>query len=646
MPMTPIGGVASATGLGSSSTDGTDGGSGGSGGAPFAPTAFTFFQTPSIGVDLAMAMLPAEGCDGTDLPGCAPTGDGDGGVAPPVGLPPVADGPNEESSENAESQDGTYVLEEEIALFRPLAPSGVASGSDGGTGGTGGAGGLGGLAGAAGLSGAAGNGSAGIELRGSANSVDNRGSILGGDSGGGTSLAGSGILVQAGATAEITNRGIIAGGENSAGEAAYGIENLGRISRLSNSQGGDVAALTYWGDLPDFYEVLVDSPTRFGQLTAMNANPNQSMIVGLGSAPAGPSGFYATVVSGVAAANVANDGLFTFGQPGMLSVLIDATLRPGGVVNDWDLGVLNYGLDLAQTQSFLLNQQTLSIRQALTYDCDLFDENGLGFAWLGQYDAYERSNLDGGSHSELSGTMVGAKRVNEQVRVGGFLSWQFESDDFQGVENLDRLPIMGAFAGYSQMANGEGLQVHVAAAYQQGDADLSRVNLHGGVNPVMSEADIESYGLGAQAGWGIVLEDQQVVTPFVSLNFAKSTRDDYREQAAAIDSLSYDSYSAAYTVGALGVRLNGPVAKQINYRMSVGLENVLSGDIETFRLSASTDSGFYDSRAELDGWSLNTSAGLSYMIDESKALTLDGYIRQVEGGWSNGGISLGYKAGF
>jgi hypothetical protein len=137
-----------------------------------------------------------------------------------------------------------------------------------------------------------------------------------------------------------------------------------------------------------------------------------------------------------------------------------------------------------------------------------------------------------------------------------------------------------------------------------------------------------------------------VVTPFVSLNFAKSTRDDYREEAVAIDSLSYDSYSAAYTVGELGVRVNGLVAKQINYRLSVGLENVLSGDIETFRVSASTDSGFYDSRAELDGWSLNTSAGLSYMIDQSKALTLDGYIRQAEGGLSNSGLSLGYKAGF
>jgi hypothetical protein len=65
-----------------------------------------------------------------------------------------------------------------------------------------------------------------------------------------------------------------------------------------------------------------------------------------------------------------------------------------------------------------------------TAGTDPKDENGLGFAWLGQYDAYERSNLDGGSHSELSGTMVGAKRINEQVRVGGFLSWQFDSDDY------------------------------------------------------------------------------------------------------------------------------------------------------------------------------------------------------------------------
>ena len=566
-----------------------------------------------------------------------------GGILPGSISFPIAESLIDNDDKSALS---VSVLQEQLSEVRDFAPFGAALSSGGGNGGNGGDGGLGGLGGEAGLGGSSGNGSAGIELSGLSNTVDNWGSILGGDSGGGTSLAGSGILVQAGASAEITNRGIIAGGEHGSGGSAYGIENLGSISRLSNSQGGDVAALIYWGDLPDFYDVLVDSPTRFGQLIAMNANPNQSMVVGVGSAPTGPSGFYAKVVSGVTAADVANEGLFTFGQPGMLSILMDATLRPGGVLNDWDLGVLNYGLDLAQTQSFLLNQQTLSIRQALTHDCDLFDENGVGFVWLGQYDAYERSNLNGGSHSELSGTMVGAKRINEQVRVGGFLSWQFDSDDFQGVEDLDRLPIMGTFVGYSQMQNGEGLQIHVAAAYQQGEADFSRANFYGGMNPVMGEADIESYGLGAQAGWGIVLEDEQVVTPFVSLNFAKSTRDGYRDEAATIDPLSYDSYSAAYTIGALGVRVNGPVAKQVNYRFSLGVENVLSGDIETFRLNTSTDSGFYDTRAELDGWSLNTSAGLSYMIDEFKVLTLDGYIRQAEGGLSNSGLSIGFKAGF
>jgi hypothetical protein len=34
------------------------------------------------------------------------------------------------------------------------------------------------------------------------------------------------------------------------------------------------------------------------------------------------------------------------------------------------------------------------------------------------------------------------------------------------------------------------------------------------------------------------------------------------------------------------------------------------------------------------------------MLDESKSLTLDGYVRQMEGGVTNGGLSLGYKAGF
>ena len=456
-------------------------------------------------------------------------------------------------------------------------------------------------------------------------------------------------MIQSGASAVITNRGTITGGLQGAGAAALGIDNQGSISRLSNAQGGDVAALTYAGNLPDFYDVIVNSPTRYGQLAVESSNPDQAMTVGLGRARAGSSGSYADVVTGVSAEDITNEGLVTFGGRGLLAVLTDASLRSDGAADNWDLGVLNYGQDLAEPQSFLLNQKVLSVRQSFDYDCDLFDEKGVGFVWLGQYDSYDGGNRGGENYSELTGTMIGAKRFNEQVRVGGFLNWRLDGDEVDGIENIDRLPIMGGFVGYSQRADGGGLQARLSAAYEHGDADFSRANIHGGLDRASGEADIDTYGMGVEAGWGMLLQGRQVLMPFASLNFVKSTRDDYREESSggvAEDPLSYDSFSAAYTTGTLGVRLKGPILGKINYRLGVGLESILGGDIDTFKLRGSSDAGFYDSRSALGGWSLNSMAGVGYMLDESKSLTLDGYVRQMEGGVTNGGLSLGYKAGF
>jgi hypothetical protein len=557
-----------------------------------------------------------------------------------------------DAAEEAAAGPSDESAPEEVVVFPQLlgfAPIGASLGGDGGSGGNGGAGGLAGLGSAAGLGGAAGNGSAGIELSGADNSVANWGSILGGDFGGGTTLAGAGILIQSGAFAEIINQGTITGGLQGAGAAAVGIDNQGSISRLSNAQGGNGAALTYAGDLPDFYDVIVNSPTSYGQLAVESTNPGQAMTVGLGRARAGSSGSYADVVTGVSAEDIANEGLVTFGRGGLMAVLTDASLRSDGAVNNWDLGVLNYGLDIAEPQSFLLNQKWLSVRQTLDYDCDLFDENGIGFVWLGQYDSYDRGNLGGGSHSEMTGTMIGAKRLNEQLRIGAFLNWHLDGDEVEGVDNLDRLPIMGGFVGYSQAANGIGLQARLSAAYEHGDADFSHASLTGGKAAVSGEADLDTYGLGAEAGWGMMLKGRQVVMPYVSLNFVKSTRDEYREEAASgavEDPLSYGSYSAAYTAGTVGIRLKGPVHEKINYRLGVGLESILGGGLDTFKVRGLSDSGFYNSGAGLDGWSLISTAGLSYMLDETQAVTLDGYVRQMEGGLSNGGISLGYKAGF
>jgi hypothetical protein len=511
----------------------------------------------------------------------------------------------------------------------------------------GGLGAVGGFGGLGGLGGNGGNGNTGVALSGSGNTIWNSGTILGGDAGGITSAAGSGILLELGATAEISNLGFIAGG--SAVTSSYGIENKGNISRLRNGQGGDVEALTYWGDLPGAYEVIINSAKSYGQLVVSGGGSGQVTTVEASSLTVAATGSYHDVISGVTAAGIANEGVVTAGGHGVLSVLSDAALRADGAAEAWDLNILNFGHDMAEPQTFFLKQNWLAVRRTLDYDCDLFDKNGVCVALLSQYNSYDGKNIGGGNYGELSGTLLGAKRLTEKVRVGGFLDWRFDGDDIDGINSIDRLPIVGGFVGYSQAADGLGLQARLAVAHEHGSADFSHANLLGSAASASGEASVDTYGVGAEVAWGIALKDQQVIMPYVSMNYVDSTRDDYRDESAGgtvEDQFSYESYSAAYTTATLGFRLQGAITDKIDYTFNAGVESVLGGDTDKFEVRGEFGDASYQSRNGLSDWSLDLSAGITYKVDDFKAVMLSSHLRQMEDGVTHSGVSLGYKMGF
>ena len=58
-------------------------------------------------------------------------------------------------------------------------------------------------------------------------------------------------------------------------------------------------------------------------------------------------------------------------------------------------------------------------------------------------------------------------------------------------------------------------------------------------------------------------------------------------------------------------------------------------------------SASYDSKVKPSDWNLSGAVGLEYMLDEDKALTLDGYVRQEEDGDAPYyAITAGFKVGF
>ena len=98
-----------------------------------------------------------------------------------------------------------------------------------------------------------------------------------------------------GTISTLTNSGSITGG-------ARGIYNLGVITKLTNSQGGNSSsaaqtALTYEGALPANYFLLVTSATHYGQVSFSNVSGSMTFGVDAGSTLA--AGTYSSVFSGL-----------------------------------------------------------------------------------------------------------------------------------------------------------------------------------------------------------------------------------------------------------------------------------------------------------------------------------------------------------
>ena len=165
----------------------------------------------------------------------------------------------------------------------------------------GGSGGAGGSSGGGFYNANGGSGGVGVYLSGTSNLV-NSGTVSGGvggsagvgGSGGSTGISAPGVYVAAGSISTVTNTGTITGGTGS-----YGIQNAGAISTLNNAQAG----LTYTGILPTNYNIIINSASSFGTLSATSVTGSTTFGIASSSLAAGT---YSSVLSGLILGNIAS----------------------------------------------------------------------------------------------------------------------------------------------------------------------------------------------------------------------------------------------------------------------------------------------------------------------------------------------------
>jgi len=470
----------------------------------------------------------------------------------------------------------------------------------------------------------------------------------------------------------MTNTGTISVvGANSFGVS---IPALSSLTTLNNSQGAgnSAGALTYTGNLPTNYNIIVNNVTHYGQLAVTSGTGTMAFGVYGGANSFIPVTYINSVgaTSTVAASSVNANGKYVSILQGLVGSLSGSIITGtgssfsitgatgiyggynyslianGDVLGNWDLcfGLCNVttfsapsGPSTIDTQASLQNSAqklrttfnasaiSTNFANMNTYDCNLFDTKGMCISAGGRY-----MTVDNPNSNTTSAVVVVGYKPTPNLRIGGFLDQNVSNNTPTSIKIANKNPLMGVFAVWNQNADGLGIQVKLANAYQDKDVNTTRDVIG------TSEAGTGSSNLNTQSYVGelsyafLANQDKTTLRPYLALRQTTIKQDAYTETGVA-NPLSYGSLKDRSTTALVGLKLNHAVTPKTTITASLGLEQDLEHSVDQYSatsagISGLTSENFNDS---IKRTRPVASAGAYYAVSKTQRISGDVYYQQL-----------------
>jgi hypothetical protein len=458
----------------------------------------------------------------------------------------------------------------------------------------------------------------GIDNYNTISTITNQGTIFGVETG----------IYNDGTITSITNQGTISGG-------VYDILNYDTIEILNNLQGASSNALSYEGSLPTIYNIIVNSSSNYGKLSASGISGVTTF--GISSLSAGASIVsgtpYTSVLSGVTNADL---GIIGTNQAGTSNGYTYLLSTAGG--NIWDLIISAFaqGPSAADTQASLqqsarklrsiFNLATVSSNFANmnTYDCNLFDTKGTCISAGGRY-----TTVDNPDSNTTSAVVVVGYKATPNIRIGGFLDQNVNNNTPSGINISNKNPLMGAFVVWNQNQDGLGYQVKLANAYQDKNVDTTR-EVIGTSEAGKGSTDLTTQSYVGELSYAFNYNDKTLLRPYLALRHTTIKQDAYTETGVATP-LSYDSLEDRSTTALLGLKLNHKLTPKTTLTASLGIEQDLEHRVDDYSatsigISGLTSENFNDN---IKRTRPVASAGAYYAVSKTQRIAGDIYYQQL-----------------
>ena len=460
-----------------------------------------------------------------------------------------------------------------------------------------------------------------ISVIGSYGAIANNGNI--------TTLNNSGSIVSTGNAQGIVNNASI-GTINNTGTISttsgfYGVyNNGGTITTLNNSQGTSNTALTYTGALPSNYNIIMNSASSYGKLAATNATGTTSFGIYSGSTPV--KGTYASVLSGITSSNL------TGATSGNYNGFTWSLNNSSGSI--WDLVVtgastIDTQQSLVNTASALQNNYTLQnsvLANSFSYDCSLFDKNGICISAGGRNTAVSAAN----GLNNTSGLLIGGYRINNNYRVGAYVDQNLSVNNAGSTVNLgNNTPLIGLFGVWNERQDGTGAEVKVSAAYGQKNATITRAVV-GSSEAGSGSSSLNSQGAQATVKYGFGVAKDVIVSPYAGVRYTQNNMGGYTEatSAAVTAPLTYSALNTNATTVLAGVGASYRFIPQAVAFASAGVEsdaNTNNGTYSATGVSGLTPINFNANPVKTRP---TATVGAYYDIEKNQRIGVTGIYRQ------------------
>ena len=472
----------------------------------------------------------------------------------------------------------------------------------------------------------------------------------------GTDFA-SGVKNYASSTiTSFTNSGTISA--TTPGVNSTDVYNYGSLITFNNLQSG----LSYEGVLPVSYNIIVGSVNNFGQLDVNIASGSMTFGLYAGDADIGVSlteGTYSSIITGVAnnlitnestAIAIVGDGVDSVGSA---SATLAETAPSSGI---YDLSVTgNYTyFNQANTQAAINHtayqlgsvagqiNNNMNFAHMTTYDCQVYGEQGGCLSVGGRY--LDTSSPSG---SSFGAVMVGGYKLNDQLRVGGFVDQSFRSR----TQNIDldmNTPMIGFNLVWNQDPAHLGVQLKLANTFQNLDADINRASI-GASQAASGNTDIQAQSYLAELSYRYQLNKEILLQPLLALRYSRVKMDGYVEEDVSAP-IRFASNRDRNGTLILGLKTFHQLTQKLNVNANIGYEKDISNHRDNLQGSISGMTSSFagvDPALNIDKTRFFASLGAQYAIDNTQQLEATAYVQQNR--YNHGEarvLYLNYSVGF